>query len=82
MEILAIVLASATLALCVIINVLILLQKKRASGLGGSFVGMGSATSTYFDKNKGRTLEGKLEFWTKLSGAAFMVLCLVLNVVH
>jgi len=80
MGIIALILAIVLLAICLVLNVFILLQKKRASGLGASFVGMSSQSGTYYDKNKGRTVEGKLEFWTKLLGATFMLMCLALNI--
>jgi len=56
----------------------ILLQKKRQAGFSGNVGGM-SGDKTYFDKNKARTMEGKLERWTKILGAFFMVLSLVLG---
>jgi len=56
----------------------ILLQKKRQAGFSGNVGGM-SGDKTYFDKNKARTMEGKLEKWTKILGAFFMVLSLVLG---
>lgn len=61
---------------CAALMVAILLQKKRTAGLG-SIAGMGNS-DTYWDKNKGRSLEGSLEKWTKIGGAAFMVLSLLI----
>ena len=61
---------------CVGLMTIILLQKKRASGVG-SIAGMGN-TDTYWDKNKGRTLEGTLEKWTKLGGVAILLLTIVI----
>ncbi len=80
MSTLAIILTALVIALCLAVNVMILLQKKRATGLSGSLSGMGSS-QTYWDKNKGRSLEGTLEKYTKICGAAFMILCLALNVI-
>ena len=70
----SIILAVISLSLIVII----LLQKKRQGGFSGAAAGMG-ADKTYFDKNKGRTLEGRLERYTKLLAAVFMILALVLG---
>jgi len=58
----------------------ILMQKKRQAGFSGNMSGM-SGDKTYFDKNKGRTLEGKLERWTKFLGGFFMILSLVIGFV-
>jgi len=78
MEILFYVVAGVIGAVCIVLNVAILLQKKRSAGLSGTMAGMG-AGQTYYDKNKGRTLEGQLETWSKILGAVFMVLCLLLS---
>ena len=72
--ILSIVLALA----CLCMITAILLQKKRQAGFSGNVGGM-SGDKTYFDKNKARTLEGKLEKWTKILGGFFMVLSLVIG---
>jgi len=64
---------------CIGLMAVILLQKKRSAGMG-SVAGMGNA-DTYWDKNKGRSLEGNLERWTKIGGAVLLlftvVLCLI-----
>jgi len=65
----------AYIALCIAIVVMILMQKK-GSGLG-NMGGMGES-QTYWNKNKGRSLEGALEKYSKIGGAAFMLLSLVL----
>jgi len=74
------ILAISVILLCIAINGMILAQKKKSAGLSGSISGMG-AVQTYWDKNKGRSLEGTLEKYTKICGAAFMIICLILNVV-
>lgn len=53
----------------------ILLQQKKATGVSASIAGMGG--TTYWDKNKKRSKEGRLEFYTKLSGAVFLILVLL-----
>ena len=73
------IILSVVLALaCLCMITAILLQKKRQAGFSGNVGGM-SGDKTYFDKNKARTMEGKLEKWTKILGAFFMVLSLVLG---
>jgi preprotein translocase subunit SecG len=62
---------------CFAVVAAILLQKKRTAGLG-SVAGMGNAGATYWDKNKGRSQEGRLELWTKIGAAVLMVLAFVL----
>jgi len=55
----------------------ILLQKKRAAGVG-SIAGMGNAADTYWDKNKSRSMEGSLERLTKIGGVLLGLLAVVL----
>ena len=64
------------IAACIGLITIILLQKKRSSGIG-SVAGMGNA-DTYWDKNKGRTLEGTLEKWTKVGGFIIFVFTVIL----
>jgi len=59
----------------------ILLQKKRDAGGVGSIAGMGNVAETYWDKNKGRSMEGSLEKWTKIGGVVLAVLAVVLCLV-
>ena len=79
MSILFIVSVSLLLVFCVALIVLILMQNKRASGLGKAMGGMGANQQTFWDKNKGRSLEGTLERYTKILGAAIMIISLLLN---
>ena len=61
---------------CIALVTAILLQKKSSQGLG-TVAGMGSA-NTYWDKNKGRSVEGKLEKYTKLIAVGVGILTIVL----
>lgn len=63
--------------ICIGLMVVILLQKKRASGIGAAIAGSGE---TYFSKNKGKTFEGTLENYTKWGGVAFLVIALLINI--
>ena len=68
------VLAILTIVVSVIIIVLVALQESKQQGLSGTIAG---AADTFFGKNKGRTMEAKLEKFTKIAGAIFFVLALV-----
>ena len=59
----------------------ILLQNKRDAGGIGSVAGMGNVAETYWDRNKGRSMEGALEKWTKIGGVVLGVLAIVLCIV-
>ena len=58
------------------LTVVILLQEGKQAGLGGTISG---AAETYWGKNKGRSMEGKLEKATKIMVVLFFVLSIVLN---
>lgn len=62
--------------ICLALTVIVLLQEGKSAGLG-SISGM---ADTYWGKNKGRSIEGNLEKFTKFAAIAFMVLAIVLNV--
>lgn len=60
---------------CVCLIAIVLMQQGKAAGLSGAISG---AAETYFGKNKARTMEGKLEKWTKILAVIFFVLAFVL----
>lgn len=61
--------------ICVFLAAVILLQEGKSAGLG-SISGM---AESYWGKNKGRSIEGKLEQLTKICAVLIFVLALVLN---
>ncbi len=54
----------------------ILMQEGNTEGLGS----IGGMADSYWGKNKGRSMEGALEKFTKFGTAAFMIIALVLNI--
>lgn len=72
------IVAAIILVLCVALIGVILAQSKNASGLTGAINGMGGGTQTYWDKNKGRSLEGQLSKYTKI--VAFLLFVLILGI--
>ncbi len=60
---------------CIVATVLVLLQEGRSQGLGA----IAGAAESYWGKNKGRSMEGNLEKWTKILMVVFFVLAVVLN---
>ncbi len=61
-----------------IIIVTVMLQKSQQQGLSGAIAG---GSDSFFDKNKGRTLDAKLAKITKIIAAVFFVVALVATVV-
>ena len=76
MGIVKIVLEVIFVILCIAITVVVLAQEGKSSGL--SALG-GGVADTFWNKNKGRTIEGKLEKSTKYMAILFFVLSIVLS---
>ena len=70
------VLTAIFILICFVITVVILLQEGKQAGLTGAISG---AAESYWGKNKGRSMEGKLEKITKIMVVLFFVLAIVLN---
>ena len=59
----------------VVLATIVLMQEGKSAGLGV----ISGAAETYWGKNKGRSIEGKLEKFTKILAVAFMLLAIILN---
>lgn len=57
------------------ITALVLLQEGKSQGLGA----ISGAAETYWGKNKGRSMEGRLQKLTTILVVAFFVICVLLN---
>ena len=79
MEIVKNILTVIYVIICLIVIVLVMKQNKDDKGASGTITG--SSTSNFYEKNKGRTREGKLKKWTLIFGILFIVLTLVLGIV-
>lgn len=64
----------------VILTILTLAQSKEDSGVSGTIVGGGS--DSFYDKNKGRTKEGKMKKLTIILGVAFIILAILLSIFY
>lgn len=62
--------------LALILIVVVMLQEGKSAGLSGSING---AADTYWGKNKGRSMEGKLEKATKIAAVLFIIIAIALN---
>ena len=75
MEVFRIILQVVFIILCITLTVLVLMQEGKSAGLGA----ISGAAETYWGKNKGRSMEGKLVKFTKYLAVGFMVLAIILN---
>ena len=62
----------------IVIVITVMLQQSKQQGLSGAIAG---GADTFFDKNKGRTMEAKLSKITKIVASIFFVVALVAVVV-
>jgi len=60
---------------CIALTVIVLMQEGKSAGLGA----IAGAADTYWGKNKGRSMEGRLVTGTKILVVLFIVIAAVLN---
>ena len=63
---------------CLVLIVICLMQSKDDEGASGAIVG--GSSSSFYEKNKGRTKEGKLKRLTIILGISFAVLTVGLGI--
>ena len=62
---------------CIFLTIVVLMQESKQNGLSGAISG---AADTYWGKNKGRSMEGKLVTITKVLAVLFVVIAIILNI--
>ena len=67
---LRIVLMGIFILVCIFLTIVVLMQESKQNGLSGAISG---AADTYWGKNKGRSMEGKL-------AVLFVVIAIILNI--
>ncbi len=63
--------------ICVALTIIVLMQESKQNGLSGAISG---AADTYWGKNKGRSMEGKLVTITKVLTVLFILIAVILNI--
>ena len=64
----------------VVLIILTLIQAKDDAGLSSTITG--SSTNNFFEKNKGRTKEGKQKKWTIILAVVFAILTIALGILY
>jgi len=82
MSLFYIMLSVILVLLCVATVTMILLQKKRDAGFGGSVTGQGGQRDAYYDANKGRTMDGMLERYTKVAFVFILAVTILITIVQ
>ena len=63
---------------CIVLIVLATIQARDNNGASQTVTG--AAANNFYEKNKGRTKEGKLKRYTVISGVLFVILAVALSI--
>ena len=80
MEIVKYIVLGIYLVVCIALIIVATIQTK--DGQGASATITGSSTSNFYEKNKGRTKEGRLKRITIILGASFGVLTVITGILY
>lgn len=80
MEIVRNIVLGIYLIVCIALIIVATIQTKDNDGASGTITG--SSTNNFYEKNKGRTKEGKLKRLTITLGVLFVVLAVVLGILY
>ena len=80
MEIVKNIIIGIYFIICAVLVVLVLKQSKEDNGASGTV--MGAAAKNFYEKNKGRTTEGKMKRATIGLMIAFFVLTIALDILY
>ncbi len=65
---------------CIALIIVATMQTKDTTGASGTITG--SSTNNFYEKNKGRTKEGKLKRATVLLGVLFVLFSIILEILY
>ena len=80
MEVVKYIVLGIYLVVCVVLIILATMQTKDGEGASSTIVG--SSTNNFYEKNKGRTKEGRLKRITILTSVTFALLAVVLGILY
>ena len=80
MQVVKIILVVVDLIICLALTILAMVQSKDDAGLSSTITG--SSKNNFYEKNKGRTKEGKQKRWTIILAIVFAILTIVLGILY
>lgn len=80
MEIVKYILMGIYAVVCLALIILVMKQNKEESGASGTIVG--ASANNFYEKNKGKTTEGKIKTATLVLMVVFAVLSITLGIVY
>jgi preprotein translocase subunit SecG len=78
-EILKYILMVIYVIVCFALIIVAMMQSKDDSGASATITG---STGNFYEKNKGRTKEGKMKRWTIILAVVFAVLTIILSIMY
>ncbi|MFR2534584.1 MAG: preprotein translocase subunit SecG [Clostridia bacterium] len=80
MEIVKYIILGIYLIVCIALIIVATIQTKESQGASGTI--MGSSTNNFYEKNKGRTKEGRLKRMTITLSVLFGILAVTLGILY
>ena len=80
MEIVKYILVAVYLIVCIALVILVMKQSKEDSGASGTIVG--ASANNFYEKNKGRTAEGRMKRTTIILMIVFAILTIALGILY
>ena len=80
MEIVKYILVAVYLIVCIALVILVMKQSKEDSGASGTIVG--ASANNFYEKNKGRTTEGRMKRATIILMIVFAILTIALGILY
>lgn len=80
MTVLKYIILAIYVIICIALIIIATIQTKDSTGASEAITG--SSTNNFYEKNKGRTKEGKLKRYTIILGIAFIVVSIVLGILY
>ena len=80
MEVLKYIVLGIYLVICGALIIVATMQTKDSQGASGAITG--SSTNNFYEKNKGRTKEGKIKRLTIILGVLFLVFTIILGILY
>ena len=80
MQIAKIILTVLDIIICIAVTILAMISSKEDAGLSSTITG--SSSNNFFEKNKGRTKEGKQKRWTIILAIAFVIVTIALSIIY
>lgn len=80
MEVVKYIVLGIYLVICVALIIIATIQTKDSQGASGTITG--SSTNNFFEKNKGRTKEGRMKRLTIILGVLFVIFAVALGILY